>query len=154
MADPIALDILEAIETRLQAITVVGGYNTDAGNQVYLGKRQVNPDEVDTGPVILVFDESDELAEEGGNVCGTEFVQMSVSVQAFMEYVAIAHTRLMHLLIQDIKRSIFLSDSTMGGICSAVLYGGREVDYPEPGGETVAVTVTVNILYFESYGAP
>jgi len=157
MADPISLQILKALEIRCQSILISNGFNTDAGNQVYLGKRQVNPDEVESGPVLLLFDESDEIDTEQVTTCIKYVVAMDVTIQVHMEYDANDHTELLHKLVQDIKKAIFNAINPLDGMpsnCLSIMPGNRRVIYPSNGGDVLAARQGVQIQYVEDYGNP
>lgn len=153
MSDPVSLQILEALQTRLQAIAPNGGYNTDAGDRVYLGRRRFNPDELDIGPVIHVYDTDDQVDEITAYGDESMHVTMTVNVDAFQRNVDDLATRNAHLLIQDIRNALLKpTDRTLSGLTLDFGYAGRSVDYPDPGGDTVGVSCQFVCLYLEPYG--
>lgn len=154
MADPIALQIAEALETRLQAILISGGFNTDAGNQVYLGFRQINPDEVAAGPAVLVYELEDSPRDEDGDFCAGGIIDLSFAVEGIQEYGSASTSETLALLWQDIARAVFIADQTLGGLALSLQRGARTFEYPEQGGTTVAVRQVVVATYDEPYGNP
>ena len=154
MAKPISLQIVEAIRDRLYAIRREDGYNTDAGYCVELGVRQINPDEVDRGPIVTVYELQDAPVTEDANFCQQMPIELTVNVEALVRFGQDSKAEALAYLWQDIVRSVFLADTTLGGIALSVRRGAREYVYPSPGGETVAVTQAVLILYLETYGDP
>ena len=151
MANPVSYQILEAIKTRLDAISTVGGFNSDP--EIVLGVQEVNPDQIDAGPVITVYELGDE-PEGDGQICGNMLINMQVVVSGFVKFGDDDTSLKMALLWQDIMRSVFLTDVTLGGLAVSIWRGGRQFNYPQPGGETVAVQQTVNVNYLETYGNP
>ena len=151
MANPISYQILAAIKTRLDAISTGSGFNTDP--EIVLGVREVNPDQLDAGPVVTVYEVGDE-PQEDAQLCGDMIINMQIVVEGVVRYGATNTSLKMAQLWQDIIRAVFLSDVTLGGLAVAIWRGSREFNYPEPGGETVAVRQTVNVNFLETYGNP
>lgn len=151
MADPIALQIVKAVKTRLEAISIAGGFNTDPS--VLRGVQVVNFDQTSDDPVISVYDDSDDPTEEQ-NVCQETIINLSLMIEGVQRVGNDVPGDVITYLWQDILRSILLPDSTLGGLCLSIQRGPREFIYPQEGGETVAVRQTVNILYQETYGNP
>lgn len=155
MADPIALQIAEALEARLQDILTANGYNTDAGNQVYLGYRQINPDEVASGPAILVYELNDEPREDDADFCQESIIDLNFQVEGIQAFGTDSTSEVLALLWQDIAKSVFLSaNKNLGGLAISVRRGPRTFAYPEDGGATIAVQQIVTVTYAETYGAP
>ena len=115
MTAPVSYQVLNTLKTRLQAITVVGGYNTDAGAGVFLGKRRVNQDQLDTGPVINIYDVDDEPDEEVAY--GDEPIRstMTIHVDALILDASETGVLLAHEVMQDIFNAT-LTDQTVGGL--------------------------------------
>lgn len=154
MADTIALQILKAIETRLLAIRVADGYNTDAGTNVYLGIRTPNPDELDRGPAILVYELQDQPSDDV-TICLDTFVLLEIGIEIVSRFEPDMPAEALNRMWQDVARAVFKkSDTTLGGIAQTVSRGAREFRYPEDGGETVAVRQRVEVRYLEPYGDP
>lgn len=155
MSDPLSLQILEALQTRLEAIEPENGYNTDAGARVFLGRRRANPDEIDIGPVLHIYDTEDEVDETTATTRENIHITLTVVVDGLIRDLDKESTRLLHLLIQDIKMAMLsTTDLTIGGLSLDIGYAGRTVEYPEPGGDTIGVSLEFSVLYAEPYGAP
>lgn len=155
MSDPLSLQILEAVEDRLETILVAGGYNTDAGQNVFLGVRRINPNELADGSVVLnVFDTDDEVDETTAYGDEEIHVTLRITVEAYIRDLTEQGTRLAHLVMQDIKTAVLTSDRTLGGLTVDFGYDGRSVEYPDPGGDTLTVSVDFVTTYAEAYGAP
>ena len=155
MSDPISLQILEELQDRLQTILVSGGFNTNAGQQVFLGERRINPNQLDDGPVINVFDTEDEIDETTAYGDEEIHITMRVIVAAYIRDVDEESTRLAHLILQDIKTAMLKNtDRTLGGLTVDFGYDGRVIEYPEPGGDTLHVSAEFVTTYQEPYGQP
>jgi hypothetical protein len=151
VAETIAYQILQAIAARLRNISTAGGYNTDPA--VLVGVQPVNPDQVEAGPIIVAYELRDQPANEQ-QVDGDQAVQLTIVVEAVVEYGAAATALMLSQVWQDIMRSVFTTDSTLGGLALSVQRGQREYEYPSPGGNTVAVRQAVTVVYWETYGNP
>lgn len=153
MADPKQLTILEALQTRLELIHPVNGYNTDAGDQVTLGLSAVNPDQIQKGPLIQVDSTSDAVIDEGGTSCGDYLVEVDYTVRC-MTTATTGEVRALHLLIQDCKQAILTTDSTFSGDALRTYYVSRETSPPERGGDIIGADLTFSVQLLESYGDP
>jgi hypothetical protein len=154
MADPISLQILEAIRYRLTKISVAAGYNTTPCS-VRLGTQSVLPEDVADGPVISVFDLGDS-AERSGHLGSHD---SRIEIVAVVEGVQVNNgaeaTESLHLLIQDIHRAVFLAaDTRLSGLVLGVERGDRTVIYPDAGGNLIGVRQEVRVSYLETYGNP
>lgn len=155
MANPISLQIAQALESRLQAILVSNGYNTDAGSQVYLGFRQINPDEVASGPALLLYELDDEPREDDQDFCQESIIDLNFQVDGIQAFGDDSTSEVLALLWQDIAKAVFLSaDKSIGGLALSVRRGPRTFAYPEDGGATIAVQQIVTVTYTETYGDP
>lgn len=150
MADPVTLQVLDAIKTRLDTISTVGGFNTDP--TVYLGVRDINRDQMSV-PVIQLYDTDDEPDEEtayGDDPCHSN---MRIIVEGIIEDDSSQGLDLAHLLFQDIYNSALdVTDRTLGGLSLDFGYAGRSIRYPENGGGKYAVRVEFTALIQMPYG--
>jgi hypothetical protein len=154
MADPMPLQILDAIEGRLQGISVAAGYNTDAGATVRQGIAPINPDELDCGPVVAVYETQDQPSDDE-TLQAQAVIVLTVIVEAQVRYGQDSSAQALSYLWQDLNRAVFQpDDTTLGGLVLAVMRGPRDFEYPPAGGETVAVRQAVNVQYVETYGTP
>lgn len=154
MADPVSLQVLEAIKTRLESISVAGGYNTTPA-VVRLGTQTANPDELAVGPVISVFDLGDSAQRSGHLGSHDSRIDMVAIVDAAQVYTGAESTAALHYLSQDIHRAVFLSaDTRLSGLALTVERGDRTVIYPDAGGNLIGVRQEVRITYLETYGNP
>jgi len=153
MSAPVSYQILQEVQERLQAINPAAGYNTAAGDRVYLGRKQVNPDQTDIGTVLTVYDSGIEAVE--GTAHGYEPVQaeMTIQIDAHVRDVNDEGAELAHLLTQDVFNAMLDStDQTLGGIALDIGFVSQEVTYPEPGGDTMIVTLVFTSMFEMPYG--
>ena len=151
MADPITLQVLDAVMARLQTISTANGFNTNPS--FYLGVRRINDDQLDAGPVIHLYDLEDELDEE--SIYGDESIRvlMRMIIEAIVEEASENRLDAAHLLYQDIFNAVLdVDDRTLGGLSLDFGYAGRRMEYPESGGKRIAVNVEVTALIEQPYG--
>lgn len=151
MADPMPLQILTALRDRLDGISVGAGYNTNP--QIVMGLQPVNADQLDDGPVITLYETDDEPTDDEtfGQVLT---VRLSIVIEGMVRFGAESTAEKLSRLWQDINRAAFQADTTLGGLALGVFRGPRNFEYPQQGGETVAVRQIVNVHYLETYGNP
>lgn len=139
---------MDAIITRLQAITTGNGYNTNAGNQVYAGLRGFQDDE--DFPLISVFS-GDELVEK--LTFNSWRAERTVIIECYVKDKT-APTNSLELLIEDIQQALEQPDETLGGLVELLDYSGISIiDPPDPGSEISALVVTYYFSYQRVYGA-
>jgi len=142
-----AKSALAAIITRLQAILVSSGYNTDAGNNVYAGVRCFQDDQ--TFPIITVFS-------------GPEFVEKltynsyrsdrTINIEGYVKDKT-TPTVSLEELIEDIQRSIEQPDVSLGGLVAMVDYTGiDDIDPPERGSDLSGIRITYVVTFDRTYG--
>lgn len=150
MADSIAKRILTAVATRLSAITVAGGYHTDAGKRIYMGMPSFDSED-DTFPLLAVFSrEEPPQALTGQRSRNT----LTVLVNGFLLADNDA-TNKAHDTLADVKKAVLLAaDSTLGGLAHHLAYLGSEQRLPEDGSTVVALEIRFDATYDENYGDP
>lgn len=139
---------IAAIETRLQAITVVNGYNTNAGNQVHLGLRGFDA-EAETFPQLSIASGQEQVEELTARRyrCRRE-----IRISGYVEDVS-APTVALEYLIEDVQRAMEQSDETLGGLVHFLGYEGLDVNEPrEDGGAVSSMVISYVIEYDRSYG--
>lgn len=143
-------DILEALRARLQAITRIGGYATDAGALVFLGEQpDLGPDDPDVALAIGVGD--DEPGHQGEHV----FIRLPLEIQAIAKASLDEPWLTIEAVIGDIKKAVEQSDRTLGGYVKRQIERGvTRTLAREPGSTTVGVGITYVAPYVEVWGAP
>lgn len=150
MAEPLRLQILQALTTRVQEITVGHGFNTDAGLTVFLGETpQLGPEDPPAAVALVVGDEVPKY--QGENV----FIELPIGVQALARADLDQPWVTVEALIGDIKRAVELADRTLGGLVRRQIVRGPVVALErEPGSTTVGASVTYFAPYVEAWGNP
>jgi len=142
--------ILEAIQTRLQAIRVGGGYNTDAGLAVYLGESPVlGPDDPDVAIAIVPIDDAVDAQVKGLLIALPVEIEALAKADLAEPWVAVEQ------ILQDIKRAHELEDRTLGGLLSSAFERGTTRSLPrQPGSTTVGAGIGYLCRYKEAWGNP
>jgi hypothetical protein len=146
--------ILNEMLTRLSAITIAGGYNTDMGDSASIAQRQYNTDEITADGAVNVYDTGD--SNEDDESMGSEYLlRLDLSVEGHIRIGDNSAVTLANKLQKDIKKAVLLtSDRIMGGLVLDVRYTGREVEYPDAAGDVVSVKLNFYVLFMETYGSP
>jgi hypothetical protein len=142
--------VLEAVQTRQEAIRKADGFQTDAGETVYLGERpELGPDDPDAVIAIVVRD--DQVKVQSGKVFVTLPIAICANAKADLEAPWVA----IEALISDIKTAMELEDKTLDGLLSEPIGRGstRTLDR-EAGSMTVGASVTYVLSYTEQWGRP
>jgi len=143
-------NIISAIKARLETITKLGGFNTDAGDNVIIGRR--TPDQTEL-PILCVFDIEDD-PDEAERYLPEMMITLTTAVEAYVN-VGTDPMTAVHNIIDDIKTAVLdVTDRTLGGLTLDFGYGGREIQWPEDAGTVISVRVLFVCLYRETYGAP
>lgn len=145
----VARQAIAAIITRLQAIQIAAGYNTNAGSRVYLGVRGFDANS-NTFPLLSVFSgtERAERLTAGRYRCRREMM-----ITGYVDDVT-APTNALEYLIEDVQRALELADETLGGLVHSLEYDGIDLHAPrEDGGEISALALRYIIEYDRGYGA-
>ena len=154
MSDSTAYQIAEAIRNRLAGIDLDSGFNTDMGASLYLGKRQFNEHELNTGPQLQLY-MTEDAPEESDRHVDPMYIELGFVASAAAEVGNSNALKLAADLIQDIKSAVMVIDGeTLSGLSLDLGYNGSTIDYPEGGVDTVVVQVNFTALYSETYGAP
>lgn len=145
MADTIADRIVTVIATRLEAILVASGFNTDAGLSVYTDTASIDSETIDY-PALLVYD----LEED------TEpLTNRRQRNRMIVQIVATAKDTDVRPLIGDIKTACLLAaDTTLSGLAHHLGYGGYSVERPEDGTRFARAEIQLWAEYDENYGDP
>jgi hypothetical protein len=142
--------ILEALQTRAEAIRTARGFATDAGLSVFLGGAPaLGLDDPETAIAIVVFEDAPKA--QGKKL----FIGFSVGVCAIAKADLDAPWVSIETILGDIKTAIELEDRTLGGLLLTPMERGstRTIDR-ETGSTTVGAMVTYNLAYTETWGQP
>lgn len=139
---------IAAIETRLQAITVVNGYNTNAGNQVYLGVRGFDAE----GQVFPVLSVASGAETVESVIIGLYRCTREIRISCYVADIS-APTVALEQVIEDVQRGMELAGEALGGVVHVLEYDGLERLEPrEDGGSVSGVVVRYLMTYDRRYG--
>ena len=141
--------ILERLGALAGTITKANGYDSDAGQKVFIGASpELGPADPDFAIAIVP---GDELAVEDGRISNT----FPVAVQAIGKAEAADAWINLELLLGDLKAAIELEDRTLGAILKGVMKRGptRTLERP-PGATTIGVEVFYQCPYVDEWGNP
>ena len=154
MSDTIRERIISAIVSRLAAITIANGYNTDMGNSVFRVQHKLDPGDL---PACVVWPRT----EEADRNYGKQICVMPVRIEGLA--VCISYTPLDNFsvvsekILGDMIRCICggtLAQVT-GGLADDVKYtGGGTDEYPDAGETTVGASAVFDIGYKYLSGDP
>ena len=145
--------ILAEFVNRLYEITIANGFQTDAGQLVFIGERPVlGPSDPDASIDVVVS--TDDPGFQGEKV----FVTLPVTVRAVVRVDSVNGATpwgTVEAVIADIKKAIETDHDLSGLLVQRGLERGPvEPRDREPGDEIVGAGVQYNLKYTEQWGAP
>lgn len=148
-----AADVAQAITTRLSAISVVGGYETNIGATIFRGRRKLPGD--DEPPCIVVIEGDDEVEATSGRTTGAMVkVNQDYMIDAFDVCDPNNPNDKAHAMIRDVKRAIFKDGRTLGGTVVEVEYLGRDIGPRPDGVALVQARVAIRVSFAEDLANP
>lgn len=160
-------DIIAIFVTRLESILVSNGYNTDAGNAIYVNE---NPglgtdDEAPIPAAVALITQPDDPGDWQGDAL---LIRLPLEFQAHVTQAVDDPYLLAEDLLEDVKRAVERVDEpngetllerearTLGRKVAGVTFarGSTRVIPREPGQTTVGLGVTYLIPYKEKWGEP
>ena len=137
-------NIMDEIASRLSNITVVNGYNTDAGETLVRGKTKIR-----SLPGCGLYLNS-RTANESQNK--RQKVNSEIVIEAVAEFTSDPETTAFNLLA-DIQKAIETTDTDLNGMLQGHLYWvSDQVIYPEADDKITGVQVTYSIPHIRVYG--
>lgn len=142
-----AAQIATALAARLSQIRTTGGYETDVGQTVYRGRRNVEP-----GTHTTLYEGEDTVKEQ------------SLKAMAHLTQVYVAEAvdacdpnnpnDRAHRILSDLKRAVFGSDQALGGLVKTIEYRGRLIGTREEGQDYCFASIRFAVEYVEDLKAP
>lgn len=143
----IVKESMDEIISRLEAINISSGYNTDAGNQVYAGVRVFQDDM--SFPIVAVFTGSEFVEKLTYNSYRAE---RTINVECYVKDLITQSIRL-EQLIEDVQQAMEQADVSLGGLVEVLDYTGiEEIELPDGGSNIAGVRITYLITYQRQYG--
>lgn len=147
-------EILDVLRTRLAAIQIANGFQTDAGEAVFTHEAPpLGPDDPAAAIAIIVGD--DEIVKQTEGL----FLKLPVEIQAIARVDDASELNAAYetaeSVLADVKKAIELADRGLGRRLRTYLErGSTRTLIREPGSETVGVGVTYRLPYQEVWGNP
>lgn len=145
--------ILEAFRDRLELILIASGYDTDAGESVFLGAEvTLGPD--DPGVAIAIDVGEDSVGQTHGPA-PTLQIQLPIEIQAVAVATMASPWIAVEQVLSDIKKAIELNSVTwLVDLVQELTRGSTETLERSEGSITVGASITYTVLMFEEWGAP
>lgn len=140
---------LDRFAARLAAITIAGGFVTDAGKALF---QNETPELGEGSPdVALAMEVDDDAPRRHGNKL---LIDLPIEVHALARTVAgsVAHWQATEDVLGDVKAAVEIDDD-LGGLAE-IRRGITSTRKREQGSTTVGVTIRYVLTYAEAWGAP
>lgn len=148
-----AAEVSAEIRTRLSAILLSNGAETDIGRDVMMGRRKIPGDE--QPPCIQVLEGLDDVQDQPGRL-PTVLIAQDYHIAGF-DVCDPDHPNLKALaMIRDIKRAIFggTDGARWNGKVKSVTYRGRDIGPRPDGVALVQAEVWIRVEYVEDLTNP
>jgi hypothetical protein len=148
--------ILEALQERLEVITIENGYETDLGLHILLGELPTfGPD--DPKQVIAILPREDQPSAALNKIP----IRWPIDIAVLLSPDLSAPWRLVEAGLGDVKKAVELEERTLGGLLTGGqnnpggLMRGSTETYPRTSGsEMVGALITYVMPYVEVFGSP
>lgn len=145
MADTIRETLIQEIATALATVLTANGYNTECGQNVQRGIKQIDPDNL---PAISVFPGIENATRAYG--CST--CVMNLRLEGIAAFGSNNPSGVAEQILGDLIKAMFQPLDTIDGDVKYVS-GGIE-EYPEPGEKVIGVPANFEITYRTVAGDP
>lgn len=143
-----AQEVAAEITSRLAAITVANGYDTDIGARAMRGRIAMD---VDMLPCVVLYEEPDTAEDSRPN-------EIKISAAYTIEGHAACDpdnpNDTAHMIVSDIKRAIFGGQRMLGGKVRDLRYVSRSIAPRQDGMSIVSAAVQITASFYESLIAP
>jgi hypothetical protein len=149
MATSVRQAVLAAMLARLQVITQGAGFQTDAGETVFLGEAPtLGPDDPDAAIAILVGDDRVNFQNVGVQI------RLPIQICALAKVAeGLAAWQQVEAMLADIIKAVELADRNLGGLLSSPLEPGVTHTLPrEPGAAVVGAVIEYGAIYKRAWG--
>jgi hypothetical protein len=151
MADSIREQIVQALLTRLAAITANNGYHYNVRTaSVLRANARVTRVMEDTLPAIVLTD--------GAEVAERHYTAMmiSMSVQCVLHFqpATVNESVAGNRALADLIEAMTNGDTTLGGLAEGIAYDNGDIQFPETGGDVMSAACAFRIRYLLTKGDP
>lgn len=150
MADTIRQKIITAVESRVAAITIVNGYSTDIGKNVFVVEKKLGKEDP---PAVVIWPQVEETAQKFGK----QLCIMPIQIDGISHFQSLNPSVVAEKMLGDLIKNITggtLAQVT-GGLADIIKYtSGGSPEYPDAGETTVGTSAVFNIEYRYLVGDP
>ena len=140
----------EIFRARLQTIRVTAGFNTDAGETVFLGEvANLGPHDPDTAIAIVPGD-----IEVRRDQARKLFVQLPVEIQLVAKVSLDEPWVRIEQMLADVQKAIEVDDDLIRGAERSLAYGSERVLPREAGMTTTGAGITYVATWARKWGQP
>jgi hypothetical protein len=144
-------DALTELRTRLEGITVVNGFTTNAGQQLFIGERPVLGPDDPAASIVMVVGTDQPAPNQGENVVYI----LPVKVQLLVRADVATPWDVIEDVIADVKKAVETDHDLAGTTVRRGLERGpTEALDRESGSEFVGVTMEYKLTMAEKWGTP
>lgn len=146
-------DVSKEIDTRLGAILLTNGAETNIGQSVRRGKRKLPAE--DEVPCCVLIEGDDDVEDTAGRTqTALVKVRQSYVIDAFDRCDPDNPNDKGHAMIRDIKRALFRDGRNFGGKVVEVKYMGRDIGPRPDGVAIVMVRLMIDVSFAEDLANP
>lgn len=145
MADSIRERVIQALQAKLEDISLANGYSFDP--TVERAPVEVFDPSLDA---VTIWDQDEETVHRASSMVQS----MTVEIQTMREAGEVNFSVIGNQSLADIKRAVFSDDSTMGGIADGINLESSTIEYPDGSTGIVKTTTDIVVMYSESRGDP
>lgn len=145
-----AAAVAAEIKSRLSAILIANGSETDIGRDVMMGRRKM-PDE--RPPCVSVIEGIDDIQDTPGRM-PTALIAQQYIIDAYGPCDPDNPNDAAHAMIRDIKRAMFKGNATFDDKVKLVRYMGRDIGPRPDGVALVNAQVMIVVQYVENLSDP
>ncbi|MBF0590302.1 MAG: hypothetical protein HQL53_14370 [Magnetococcales bacterium] len=147
MSDSIREQILQALVTRLEEITLANGYSVDLTGAIHRARRFSRESHL---PFLTIWDQKESASAEYDALQLT----MGVEIELFADHGEENPSAVVNRLLADLMRSLTGGDNTLGGLAEDLIYTGSESIYSEDATTFCGVQVSLDVSYAIQPGDP
>lgn len=146
-----AANMTLALQARVATISTAHGFATNIGARIFRGKLSLNKEDL---PCVVIVEGDESVVDQKGAKIKTEIV-----------YVFEGHDTCdpeqpndkAHEIIADLKRAIYGSDLTLGGMLpdkNSLDYRGRAIGTRPDAGDVIAASITIAVTTVDDLAQP
>lgn len=148
-----ANDIALAVSARLDNITIANGYQTDVGQNVFRGRRRLDPSHL---PCVVLIEREDQPAGQSGQREPQVKVKQRFTMEGHADCDPDNPNDVGHKIVADMKKAIWSAPFMYGADKKLITvnYEGRSIAPREEGLAVVSAAVEISVEFVETLGSP